>query len=329
MLFKPDLTTVVTGGAGFIGSTLVRALLEAGRAVAVVDDLSFGRRENLPDHPALTFHRLTVGPENAAGIADIVAEAGLVYHLASPIGVALAHSARYQVVESILESGGTVIKACRRHACPLVMVSSSEIYGRGLPRPLREDDPISLGIAPRWGYATAKAALEHYTAALHQNHGVPTWIVRPFNVAGPRQRPGSGLVIASFVANATAGRPLEIHGDGSQMRSFLHVRDAADALVRVAFNDGLIGRPVNMGSENPISILDLAEMVRRLLDVDVPVVSQPLSALMGGGFTPVPIRIPDVGLLREATGWAPSRTIEDAILDCRDALRDTVEDVEA
>lgn len=317
---RSGMTVVVTGGAGFIGATLVRKLLDLGCSVAVIDDLSGGKVANLPHHPRLSLHTLCIAPDTAAAVDAVIGTADLVYHLASPIGVALAHSARYSVVESILDSGTTVIRACRKHRCPLVITSSSEVYGQGLPRPLRETDPVMLGTDARWGYAAAKASLEHLALGLHHDHGIPAWVVRPFNIAGPRQRPETGLVVACFVAAAAAGRPIEIHGDGTQMRSFLHVADTAEALAAIAFNAMLAGQPVNLGNETAITIGELAQVVRRELGCDVPVIHRPLGEIFDGGFTPAQTRTPDVGLLRRATGWRPTRTIEEAVRDCHRAM---------
>jgi UDP-glucose 4-epimerase len=320
MSISAGSTIAITGGAGFIGSALVRQLLDRGCTVLVLDDLSQGSRGNLPDHPRLTLHEIRVEPGNATEVEAILAASDFVYHLASPIGVALAHKARFQVVESILDSGCTVIKACRKLRLPLLLTSSSEVYGEGRDRPISENDPITVGSGSRWGYATAKAALEHYAAALSAEHGVPAWLVRPFNVAGPRQRAETGLVVPRFVANAIAGRPLEIHGDGSQKRSFLHVEEAAEALIRIAFNERLKGIPVNLGSEAPVAIGELAETVRRVLRVDVPIVNLKLDAIMGGEFTPVGVRVPNISRLRDATGWSPVRPIESVIQDCAATL---------
>lgn len=314
---------VITGGAGFIGSALARRLLAAGCSVVAVDDLSGGSALNLPQHPDLSLRQLRLCPARADEVADIVRGADLVYHLASPIGVALAHSARYAVVESILDSGTTVIKACRQHRRPLVITSSSEVYGQGLPRPIRETDPVCVDIGARWGYATAKAALEQMAAGLYHDHGVPVWLVRPFNIAGPRQRAETGLVVASFLAAAAAGQPLRIHGDGMQRRSFLHVEDTADALVAIAATPALRGRPVNVGSEMPVTILDLAQTIRRVLGVDVPLLHQPMDSVLQG-FTPALVRTPDISLVKDATGWHPERGLECIIRDGFAALTGAV-----
>lgn len=314
------MNVVVTGGAGFIGSTLVRHLLGLGCLVTVVDDLSGGRKENLPDHPNLSLILLRVGNDSAVELSRLVAAADLIYHLASPIGVALAHQARYEVVESILDSGIAVIKACRAHRRPLVFTSSSEVYGRGLPRPLRESDLTGLDIGPRWGYAAAKLALEQMAAGLCSEHGVPAWLIRPFNIAGRRQRPETGLVVASFAAAAAAGRPLEIHGDGSQLRSFLHVDDAAEALIAIPSTPTLAGRPVNVGNDASITIGELAALVRDTLKSNSPLINTPYQEMLEGGFIQAEARIPDIGLLTGATGWRPRRSLEEAIRECGEDL---------
>ncbi|WP_158303932.1 NAD-dependent epimerase/dehydratase family protein [Paramagnetospirillum magneticum] len=316
------MNIVVTGGAGFIGSTLVRRLLDLGCSVSVIDDLSGGREENLPNHPGVTLHRLRIGTDTADQVEAVVADADMVYHLASPIGVALAHQARYEVVENILSSGIAVVRACKAHRRPLVLTSSSEIYGGGLPRPLREADPSCLDIAPRWGYASAKMALEQMGAGLCLEHGVPVWLIRPFNIAGIRQRSETGLVVASFVAAAMQNRPLDVHGDGSQLRSFLHVEDAADALMAVTSAASLAGRPINIGSESPITIGALARLVLDIVGSASPIIQTPYDDMFDGLFTHATSRIPDIGLIKGATDWRPHRSLDDAIRDCWRGMAD-------
>ncbi len=314
-------TVVVTGGAGFIGSTLVDRLLGRGCRVIVLDDLSNGELRNLPmAHPALSVHRVTVGaPGSAAVLDDAVAAATLVVHLASPIGVGRAHAERFAVVQSILQSGIAVIEACRSHRRPMLMTSSSEVYGPGQLQPLSEDEPLRLGISPRWGYAAAKLALEHMAAGLFQEHGIPTWLVRPFNVAGPRQRPETGLVVATFVDAAVRGLPLVIHGDGSQTRAFLHVEDVAEALIRIVQCPLLAGRPVNLGGEQALSINEVAALVMQVSGAAVPIIHQSNHEVFGDGFVAAVTRVPDLGLLVSSTGWRPTRTAAQAIGDCYDA----------
>jgi UDP-glucose 4-epimerase len=314
---------VVTGGAGFIGSTLVDRLLGRDCRVVVLDDLSNGTVVNLPlTHPGLTLHRVTVGDPGCAAVVDAaVAAATMVVHLASPIGVGLAHAERFSVVQNILQSGMAVIEACRKHRRPMLLTSSSEVYGPGAAHPLAEDEPLRLSISPRWGYAAGKLALEHLAAGLFQEHGVPTWLVRPFNVAGPRQRPETGLVVASFVEAALQGRPLVIHGDGRQTRAFLHVDDVVDALIRIVQCPQLVGRPVNLGGEQALSINEMAALVLQVSGAAVPIVHQPNAQVFGEGFVPALTRIPDLGLLVSCTGWHPTRTATQAIRDCCDARR--------
>lgn len=313
----PGHRIVITGGAGFIGSHLADALLARGCAVVVVDDFSAGRRENLPPaHPRLTVLTASVGqPEAAAHLDQAVAGAHLVYHLASPIGVRRAHTERFATVQEILAAGLQVAETCRRARAPLLVMSSSEIYGPGLPRPIREDDPCQFDIAPRWGYATGKFATEQLAAGLAQEHGLPTWIVRPFNIAGPRQRPETGLCIAAFAAALAAGRPPVVHGDGLQRRAFLHVLDAASALIAIPQSAALIGRPVNLGSPQGYSIREVAERAIAAAGFRGTPHHVTLAEAFGEGFADAAERVPDISRLADNTGWRPQRDLDTILRD--------------
>lgn len=309
---------VVTGGAGFLGSTLVALLLKQGCRVVVLDDMSAGFLRNLPlDHPDLTVRVGRIGATAfAAVLEEEIAAADAVIHLASPIGVRRAHVERYAVTRSILDSTGAVVDACLRCRCPLLFASSSEVYGAGQGQPISESASIVTDIRARWGYAAAKAACEHLVAALFHEFGVPAWIVRPFNMAGARQRASTGQVIPSFIAAALQGEPIVIHDDGNQRRSFLHVADAAEALILVMQSKALLGRPVNLGSNEAIRISELARLVVETVGTAVPIVRRPSAAVFGEGFAATRDRIPDIDLIRSVTGWQPTRTVRRAIADC-------------
>ncbi|WP_430397186.1 NAD-dependent epimerase/dehydratase family protein [Ferrovibrio sp.] len=308
--FQSGQRVVVTGGAGFIGSHLVEALLARGVAVTVLDDFSAGRRANLPAHPQLDIREAHVGRDD---IRAAIAGAQLVYHLASPIGVRRAHAERLTMVREIIAASEAVTAACEAARVPLLAMSSSEVYGAGQAEAIDEEQPCGFGIAPRWGYAAGKMVLEQLCAGLAGEAGLATWIVRPFNIAGPRQRPETGLCIAAFAAALKQGDAPEVHGDGSQRRAFLHVLDAVEALLLIPQSAALIGRPVNLGHDTGVSIRHVAERALHAARSDKPPRFVPVAQVFGSGFAEATIRVPTIARLHEATGWRPRRDL-DAIL---------------
>lgn len=314
---------LVTGGAGFVGSALVDLLLARHCTVTVIDDLSNGLLPNLPTgNSRLTIRTFRVGdPAYGAAVHNEVGLADAVFHLASPIGVQLAHMERFAVTSRILESGCAIVEACRVHRRPLLYTSSSEVYGSGRDRPITESDPVTTDLRPRWGYAAAKAAIEHLVAGLFFEFGIPTWIVRPFNMAGPRQRSATGLVLPVFVDAALRGEPLVVHDDGEQRRAFLHVADAAEGLLLAMQCPSLRGRPVNLGGSEAIQIGNLARMVVEATATTAPIIMKPSSTVFGDRFAVTYDRVPDTSLLTTMTGWRPVRSTRQMVLDCIEHMR--------
>ena len=321
--FGPHTHVLVTGGAGFVGSALVDMLLARNCSATVIDDLSNGLLRNLPaSHPRLTIRTFRVGdPAYSAAVHEEVRLADAVCHLASPIGVRLAHNERFAVTSGILESGCAIVEACRVHRRPLLYTSSSEVYGSGRDRPITESDPVTTDLRPRWGYAAAKAAVEHLVAGLFFDFGIPTWIVRPFNMAGPRQRAATGLVLPVFVNAALRGEPLVVHDDGEQRRAFLHVNDAAAGLLLVMGCRLLRGRPVNLGGSEAVQIRNLAKMVVEATGTSAPITMKPSSEVFGDRFAVTYDRVPDTSLLTTVTGWRPLRSTKQAVVDCIEHMR--------
>lgn len=312
---------LVTGGAGFIGSHLVDGLLRRGDRVTVVDDLSTGRRENLPaSSPGLRFVQ--------ADLQRALIEFGgrerfeEVYHLAAAVGVKLIIDDPIRSIETNVEQTSSLLRfasACGEGGggAATVIASSSEVYGKAAKSPFHEDDDVVYGptTVARWSYACSKAVDEYLALAHHARGGLPVVVARFFNTVGPRQVGEYGMVLPRFVAAALRGEALEVYGDGSQSRCFCDVRDVAGLLPGLAGNMGCHGRVFNVGSDRVISIAELAEMVIRTLLSVSKVRLVPYSEAYSGNFEDLRQRRPDLTRVREATGFEPTIPLERTILD--------------
>ncbi len=307
---------LITGGAGFIGSHLADRLLAEGDRVTVLDDFSFGRRRNLAQarvHPA--FACVVGSVRDAKLIERCVAEADSVVHLAATIGVERVSRRPLPALLGNLEGSLAVLRTAARRGRPVLMASSSEVYGVNASR-AREDDPVHLGPTEdaRWGYACAKAMDEWLAFAYAQERDLPVRIVRFFNVAGPRQRQARGAVLPRFVWQALRGLPLTVHGDGQQTRCFCHVRDAVEGLHRLLRNDAAIGEVVNIGSDAEVTILALAERVRAIVSADVPIAFIPRTQALGRR-KDVQHRVPDLAKLEALAGFVPRTPLDEIVHD--------------
>lgn len=309
-------SVLVTGGAGFIGSHLCGELLKRGCAITVIDDLRSGSIQNISDFLGeICFKQLTVGDPTAnLAIRRAFEECDFVFHLASSVGVSYVHRNPLTTYESITRSGALVVELCCQYGLPLLLTSSSEVYGADPECPTHEGAPLTNSAAARFSYAAAKIALENIALERCVNHATDTWIVRLFNIAGPRQRPEAG-VVSSFAAALADGSCPTVHGDGSQTRSFLHVSDAINALLHVAECERLVGKAVNVGSENPVRIAELAALMCKVAEGQH-AMQVSYSEAFGDGFEPVLNRQPCTRLLRTMTDWRPSCSLEDIIRDC-------------
>jgi UDP-glucose 4-epimerase len=324
---RPHRHVLVTGGAGFIGSHLVEALLAGGASVTVVDDLSTGVRANLDAAlqaygPRLQLVEATVS-EWARGASGFDAA----YHLAASVGVRLvmddpAHAAERNVGETMALLGWA-----SRTRTPVLFASSSEVYGKGVSSPFREDADLLFGppTSPRWSYGLSKAIDEQMALAAGVRDGFPVVVARFFNTVGPRQRGRYGMVLPRFVAAARAGRPLEVHGSGRQVRCFGDVRDVVRALPAMMSEPACRGAVLNLGSDRPISIEDLARLVVSTLGSRSEIVHVPYADAFGPGFEDLEVRIPDIGRARRAIGFDPGIPLEQTIRDIADHLACTPE----
>ena len=307
---------LITGGAGFIGSHLAERLLADGHAVTLLDDFSTGRAANiahLANRPDVQIIRDSV--ENETTVELAVARAEGVYHLASAVGVQLIADEPVRTIRTIVRGTENVLSAAFKYGRPVLITSSSEVYGRGTRVPFREDDDVVVGptCQSRWCYAYAKGIDEFLGLSYHKQFGLPVRIVRLFNTVGPRQVGRYGMVLPRFVTAALSGQPLQIHGDGEQVRCFCHVADVVGALVQLAASDATAGEVYNLGGDEEVSVNALAERVLHLAASKSPVARVSYEQAYGQRFEDVPRRVPDLGKIRSAIGFKPTYSLDGVI----------------
>jgi UDP-glucose 4-epimerase len=308
--------SLVTGGAGFIGSHLVEALLARGHRVTVLDDLSTGSADNLRsvrDDP-----RLRIVLDSIANVERLLAladEADEVYHLAAVVGVQLVLEQPERTAETNVGPTEAILRHLSTRQKPLFLASTSEVYGKSLKQPLGEDDDLVLGppTRSRWVYACSKALDEYLALAWHHRSGLPVVVGRFFNVVGPRQVGRYGMVLPRFVDQALTGGPLVVFGDGSQVRCFAHVADVVEGMLALMSSAESHGRVFNLGSDTPVSIRELAEAVARRVDPTLAIEHIPYDQAYPTGFEEIACRIPDLTRIRQATGYAPRHTLDDIV----------------
>jgi UDP-glucose 4-epimerase len=312
---------LVTGGAGFIGSHLTEALLQRGDEVVVVDDESTGRFENLAavhGHSRLTYVRGSIGEESL--VHRVAAKVDEVYHLAAAVGVALIARQPIQTIErNIYPTQLLLDKICARVArgesVKIFLASTSEVYGKN-PKPVwDEDDDLVFGSTTRarWSYGASKAIDEFLGLACWRQSQVPVVIGRFFNVVGPRQSGAYGMVLPRFVKSAMAGEPLVVHDDGLQVRCFAHVHDVIRMVTALMSEPPAVGRVFNIGSDHPVSILELAQRVVRIANSRSTIEFQSYTDAYDSDFEDVRRRVPDLTRLKNTIDYRPNYDL-DAII---------------
>lgn len=316
---------LVTGGAGFIGSHLCARLVAGGHKVTVLDNLSTGRRENMAEllnSPRFQLVQDTVLNESA--VDTLVRQSDAVFHLASAVGVKLILEQPVQSIVTIVQGTALLLDRARRHGRRVLLTSSSEVYGKSTCVPFREDADRLEGPTTkhRWAYAAAKALDEFLALAHWKEARLPVICVRLFNTVGPRQTGQYGMVMPRFVRAALRGEPLPVYGDGTQTRCFCHVLDVVDALTRLMDAEAAAGQVVNIGSQEEITILDLARRVVRLLGSASEIKFIPAQEVYGAdGFEDMQRRVPDTTKIRQLIGWQPARILDEIIRDVADSER--------
>ncbi|HUB27901.1 MAG TPA: GDP-mannose 4,6-dehydratase [Tepidisphaeraceae bacterium] len=307
---------LITGGAGFIGSHLAERLLADGHFVAVLDDFSTGRAENiahLAGNPHFQLVRDSV--ENDATVGVLVAECHVVFHLAAAVGVQLIIDEPVRTIRSIIHGTEVVLESACRFGRPVLITSSSEVYGKGARVPFAEDDDVVVGATrfSRWCYSYAKGVDEFLGLAYHKQFGLPVTITRLFNTVGPRQVGMYGMVLPRFVGAARSNRPLEVYGDGSQTRCFCHVLDVVEAIVNLMATPRSNGQVFNLGSDAEISILDLARRVIALTGSRSEIRHVPYERAYGQNFDDLPRRVPKLDKIRSVIDFAPRYDLDGMI----------------
>ena len=316
ILHPPSSHVLVTGGAGFIGSHLVERLLADGKRVVVVDDLSTGNLENLrvvAAHPGLRIVQSKIS--NCAELPALVAEAESVYHLAAAVGVELVVKSPIHVIETNLHETEVLLEAAAPARVPVLVASTSEVYGKSQKPAFSEEDDLLIGPPhqSRWSYACSKLMDEFLALAFAQERGLPVTIVRLFNTVGPRQTGRYGMVLPRFIAAAKSGSPLKVYGDGDQSRCFCYVLDTVEALVRLQNSTAARGEIFNVGGTEEITILELARRVIATLGSKSAIEFVPYSQAYAPGFDDMRRRKPMTEKLARVTGFQPATTLDEII----------------
>jgi len=315
-------TCLITGGAGFIGSHLTEYLLAAGHRVIVVDDLSTGQASNLAaviDHERLEYIEGTVEEESL--VANVVDRADRVYHLAAAVGVALIAKQPIQTIERNIYPTLLILnrlgeRAAKGDMVPCFIASTSEVYGKNPKQTWTEEDDLVFGSTtkPRWSYGVSKAVDEFLALAFYKEQQLPAVVGRFFNVVGPRQTGAYGMVLPRFVDAAIRGGPLVVHDDGKQIRCFAHVDDVVRAVATLVETPKAAGRVYNIGSDVPVSILELAERVISRVNSDAEIDFQSYADAYDESFEDIRRRVPDLARIRDAIGYKPTKDLN-AIID--------------
>jgi UDP-glucose 4-epimerase len=312
------MNILVTGGAGFIGSHLCQGLLGMNHSVTVIDDLSTGNLDNLAfctKDPSFRFVQGTILDKNV--FKKISEPVDLIFHLAAAVGVKyIIDNPLSSIHTNVMGTENILEYAYNNQNIKVVLASTSEVYGKNNNGALRESDDRILGSThiTRWSYACSKALDEFISFAYHRKHGLPIVITRLFNTCGPRQSGAYGMVIPRFIMQALQNEPITVYGTGEQIRSFTYVSDTVEALIQLAFCEDAIGETFNIGGNEPISIKELAILIKKKTHSDSQIVFVPYEKAYETGFEDMLKRVPDINKINALIGFAP-RVGLDQILD--------------
>lgn len=315
---------LITGGAGFVGSHLAEALLSRGDRVTIIDDLSTGSIRNiahLRSNP--NFNYIIDTMMNAPLLAEMVDNADAIFHLAAAVGVKLIVESPVRTIETNIRCTELLLSLAAKKGKRVLITSTSEVYGKSMDIPFREDSDLVMGATSRgrWSYACSKAVDEFLAIAYWREKKLPTVVVRLFNTVGPRQTGQYGMVIPRFVQQALAEQPITIYGDGTQSRCFTHVYDAARALVLLMDNDNTTGEVYNIGNDEEVTINALAQRVIDATQSTSSTVYVPYAIAYEENFEDMPRRVPSTAKIQNAVGWSPTIGLDGILSSVVDHFR--------
>lgn len=310
------MRALITGGAGFIGSHLAEALLARGDDVFILDDLSTGSVENvrhLKSNPK--FHYVFDSLQNRHLLAEMVDESDVIFHLAAAVGVRLIVESPVRTIETNVNGTQLVLDAASKKRKLVFTASTSEVYGKSTNVPFCEDSDLVLGATTkgRWSYAASKALDEFLGLSYWKEKKVPVIVARFFNTVGPRQTGRYGMVLPNFVSQALTGAPITVFGTGKQSRCFCHVQDAVEAVIRLVDSGKAVGEVVNVGSDQEITIEQLAQSVRDRAESTSEIVYFPYDQAYEPGFEDMVRRVPSLKKLFMITKFSPKTSLQETI----------------
>jgi UDP-glucose 4-epimerase len=307
---------LVTGGAGFIGSHLIESLINRSDQVVVLDNLSTGSSKNLSKvEKQISFYDGSVLDQHL--VDKLVADCDYVIHLAAALGVFNIVNKPLESLKTNLQGSEIILQAADKYRKPVLIASTSEIYGKNEKVPLNEEDDRIIGhpLKSRWSYSEAKAVDESLAYFYHLENELPIRIVRFFNTVGPRQVGHYGMVVPRFIEAALANKPLSVYGSGDQIRCFCHVDDAVRALLLALDSNKAIGQVFNVGNNQQISIIDLAKKVIEITNSSSKIEKIPYVDAYPDGFEDMQRRVPDISKIKRVLGWSPQLDLDQIIKD--------------
>ena len=309
---------LITGGAGFVGSHLADRLIKDGNEITVIDDLSTGRYSNVAHLEGNENFRLIIDTVlNQPLMEELTRETDRVYHMASAVGVRLIMEQPVKTIETIFHGTDVILKFCSRYRKRVLIPSTSEVYGKGASIPFSEDDDLLTGATDkhRWAYACAKTLDEFLALAHWKETRLPVVVVRLFNTVGPRQTGQYGMVVPRFVHAAIKNEPIPVFGDGTQQRCFGHVFDVVEGLVKVLETPECFGQVINLGNDDEVSILGLADKAITATGSSSQIKFIPYEEAYGDGFEDMRRRVPNLAKAKSLVGYQPTKTLDDIIND--------------